>query len=184
MRYILIRQVKGTSNALTIIGTGWQVISSKYCEKILDIFAHMFAARAEISIPENRQHIDSYLMRVWRTAAELVLSFHQPSNVPDGLEGKFRSYLEFEEDRMAKKLRAEKYRIRALDTVFSIASPTRAEVGVNAGVRMEKVSRAVLNSTAGTDALGQYVVCLSIALSSAQKGSSAVPTRQNESSAR
>ena len=120
---------------------GWQIASAKYCTKILDIFAIMFAMRSEV-LPENRYWTDHYLNETFQVGAELTMSFRKPENVPDGLDAKFQKYVDHEEGRIAAKLREFKYDIDALDTVYIIAGPPRSDEKTR--VRIEKVSHRTL----------------------------------------
>ncbi len=78
-------------------------------------------------LPENRYWVDYYLSKVWKVGVEMTKSLRAPSNVPDNLEGRFKAYVDYEEDRIRKNLEDIRYDIDALDTVYVVAGPGRIE---------------------------------------------------------
>ncbi|PSS05479.1 hypothetical protein PHLCEN_2v3761 [Hermanssonia centrifuga] len=104
---------------------GWQIISSRYRDRIVGLFEQMFAMRCELR-PENRYWADYYLSNVWPVAFELTQSL-RPANVAEHIEDKFQTYADFEEERIRKNLEDIRFDIDALDTVYVVAGPGRIE---------------------------------------------------------
>ncbi len=100
--------------------------STCYRNKILQLFGHMFAMRPRI-LPENRYWADYYLSKVWKVGVEVTKSLRALSNVPEHLEGRFKAYVDYEEERIRKNLEDIRYDIDALGTVYVVAGPGRIE---------------------------------------------------------
>ena len=87
----------------------------------------MFGMRRRI-LPENRNSVDTYLATTWKIAFDLTSSLRAPAAaIPDFVEDKFEGYVRYEEKRMKKNLRAIKYRIDAMDTIYGVLGPGRIE---------------------------------------------------------
>jgi hypothetical protein len=111
----------------TTAGFKWSIFD--YAHKIEDLFAKMAGLRSMV-LPHNRGAIDRYFTNVWGsihqlTAAVLSQKSTQKSAPED--HKKFKSYLEAEEARLGKNLRAVHYVIDGVDTLPLIAGAGRIE---------------------------------------------------------
>lgn len=106
-------------------GFKWSII--EYAKKIEELFAKMEGLRTVV-LPPNRDAVDLYFASVWMpihtlTAAVLSLS----SRLDDSAKLKFKPYLEAEEARLGKNLRAVNYIIDGTDSLELITGIGRIE---------------------------------------------------------
>ena len=109
---------------LITAGFKWSIID--YAHKIEDLFAKMEGVRSMVVIPPNREAIDQYFSNVWfyvHTFTAAVLS--QSSGLDD--PKRFKPYIEAEEARLERNLRAVDYIIDGVDTLPLIAGVGRVE---------------------------------------------------------
>ncbi|KAH9995914.1 hypothetical protein BJV74DRAFT_883811 [Russula compacta] len=107
------------------VGFKWSMI--EYANKIEELFAKMEGLRTVV-LPPNRDAVDLYFAAVWMpihtlTAAVLSLS----SRLDDSTKFKFKPYLEAEEARLGKNLRAVNYIIDGTDSLELITGIGRIE---------------------------------------------------------
>jgi hypothetical protein len=104
-------------------GFKWSIID--YARKIEDLFAKMAGLRTMV-LPLNRGTVDRYITRVWESVHPLTAAvLYEYSWLEDPKI--FESYLEAEEARLGKNLRAVNYVIDGVDTLPLIAGVGRIE---------------------------------------------------------
>ena len=85
----------------------------------------MFAILPKIP-KENVNSINEYLQSVYPGIVTLQMSV-TPCSIGEGLQAKFKSYVEAEESRMKRALEQVEYHIDATDTLALITGPGRIE---------------------------------------------------------
>lgn len=106
-----------------IAGFKWSMID--YAQKLETLFAKMEGIRTSV-LPPNRAAFDDYFETVWvavRTLTDVVSSLSAGLDNPE----KFKSYIDAEDRRLGKNLRAVDYVIDGNDTLTLITGGGRIE---------------------------------------------------------
>ena len=85
----------------------------------------MFAILPNIH-KDNVNSINDYLQSIYPGIVTLQMSV-TPCSISEGLQAKFKSYVEAEESRLKESLEQVEYHIDAMDTLTLITGPGRIE---------------------------------------------------------
>lgn len=96
-----------------------------YVSKIQELIAKMFAILPNVS-PVNKSSVNAYLDTIY-TGVTSISSGVNGCAINEGLQEKFRTYVETEEARLQGNLEAIDYDIDASDTLILITGEGRIE---------------------------------------------------------
>ncbi|KAJ7595187.1 hypothetical protein C8J56DRAFT_921782 [Mycena floridula] len=111
---------------------GWQIIATKYCLEIEQIFSQMLLLRSEIGlkIPGNYSYISRYIDTAWLVVTPLTMGIQRLQMAPDGLEAKYEDFRMEQEKLLEDGLNHIGYDIDLPETVSLITGEPRIETHV------------------------------------------------------
>ncbi|KAI0265448.1 hypothetical protein BC834DRAFT_186547 [Gloeopeniophorella convolvens] len=105
--------------------SGWKMSMIAYASKIESLFAKMAGIYSEV-LPANRETVTDYVCVAWRVVHPWTAALKSEEE-PDPYQERFTPYVESEEARLTKNLKAVEYVIDSVETIPLIVGEGRIE---------------------------------------------------------
>lgn len=97
---------------------GWYTTIAREKGTIISTFDKLYGLLPKL-LPDNQAFAIQYLQIVWRKVSDIVYSLNAV-DVPDNMEGKFKTFVKGEEQRLRDMLDEIKYNVKDMESLYLI----------------------------------------------------------------